>query len=173
MMLSGIDELLQTTARIANPHLQNLMPTRRSLSHSCRRMVTHDELKNTLVNVLLNIEGVLINEGCLTAESEATSCIMVNASANTWSRAARRKRLGKTTALPDDTGEQNATVERSLVCRLELFVRDVERGKEEAMVLFHWTKGRDRQTFESFVSHVSRKIDSSLVLIENEPMNVE
>ena len=148
------------------------MPLRNTLSHRCRKSVSRKELENAVLEVLQGIEGVSSNK------TETGTCemnnILIEAIANTWSRAARRKKLN-----PSRLGEASVgvpdVVEVQLVCCLEPTITKGQghKGRDDVMILFHWAKGCDRQLFEGFASHVGRKVDSSLAMIGNEPMNIE
>jgi hypothetical protein len=83
------------------------------------------------------------------AQDEAV--IRLAATGNTWSRAARRKKL----KVPSNGLSQEITISlAALVCQITLSYGQLE---------FNWIRGRDRTLFESFCSHVSRKVASNLV----------
>ena len=77
--------------------------------------------------------------------------LIVQASSNTWSRAARRK---KRDAMDTDVGETPLV---RLVCRIRC--QEKERCVE---MLVDWVAGRDRALFEGFASHVQRKVGAAL-----------
>lgn len=72
--------------------------------------------------------------------------IKLSATGNTWSRAARRQKFK---ALSNDTFQTTTLPTTALVCQIALSHKQVE---------FNWILGRDRTLFESFCSHISRKV---------------
>jgi len=75
--------------------------------------------------------------------------IMLTATGNTWSRAARRKKLNTPSrGMPE--GIPLSTV--ALVCQITLSHNQLE---------FNWVRGRDRTLFDSFCNHISRKVVSN------------
>ena len=55
-------------------------------------------------------------------------------------------------------GEHRAVVH--LVCRIRC-EREVAQGGAKVLLVFDWVAGEDRGLFESFTSHVERKVLSS------------
>jgi hypothetical protein len=94
---------------------------------------------------------------------------LVAASANTWSRAARRK-AQMTMDTDTDALEpaQSSSVAPLLVCRAfwvpsdnshnDSAIDTIESGIHEAVLQVDWVRGRDRGLFESFAGHVARKV---------------
>jgi hypothetical protein len=86
----------------------------------------------------------------LVSKSEYISGTMVS---NTWSRKARRKRAQET----NDTKYQNTFV--SSTEELFTFRFDIQEvDKENANVIATWTKGKQREVFESFWNHVKKRM---------------
>ena len=73
----------------------------------------------------------------------------VTAKRNSWSRKARRARNVIPTAATED----------SSVMIVDLFItQSLQKGRESWVLTGTWRRGRDRELFESFWSHVSRKV---------------
>ena len=99
-----------------------------------------------LKQVLSTIEGVTIIQE-LSAPDEVT--IRLIATGNTWSRAARRKKLN---ASSSGTSEETTSSPVALVCQITLSHKHLE---------FNWVRGRDRTLFDGFCNHISRKVVSN------------
>ena len=102
------------------------------------------------MQVLGSIEGVSA-KGIGQAEPNGAD-VVVYALVNTWSRAARRKRRD---AMETEEGGEGQVAQ--LVCR----IRCDSEATSVAMVL-DWVAGRERGLFESFASHVQRKVVGAL-----------
>lgn len=118
------------------------------------------ELAAVLKQILDSIEDV--NVDCVSTppghSSVAFGCYTIEATEDTWTRAARRRRQKER-----ETRSQNdATTPVALICGIQLHyeVAEAKSGPGEPYVQFQWIQGRDRALFESFCSHVSRKITS-------------
>ena len=99
-----------------------------------------------LKHVLSTTEGVtIINE--YSTSDEVT--IKLTTTGNTWSRAARRKKLR---APSSDTSQGTTLSPVKHVFQIVLSHKQLE---------FNWVRGQDRALFESFCNHISRKIVSS------------
>lgn len=112
------------------------MPARNTLRQPVK--LKAQELFGKTTKVLNSIGGVNLD-----AFSEFE--IVVKASGNTWSRSARRK---KASTMEIDQWKMAEDV-KALECRILC---------SDSCLEFNWMKGRDRGLFESFVSHVSRKV---------------
>lgn len=138
---SKADDASQTISRISNPALQSIMPSRNTLRQPVNRPVQ---------DLFIKTKEILTSIGGVTSIRESRNQngdfeIVVQASGNTWSRSARRKK-----ASTMDIDERSSTEDgKVLECRL---------SHSEGFLEFNWLKGRERGLFESFVSHVSRKI---------------
>ena len=131
----------QKIARISNPAVQSILPRRNTLRQPVNP-ATRDML--VLVESLLDsIDGV----SCIkeTKHSGGVFELVVQASGNTWSRSVRRKKASR---METDEEQYNHSAV-ALQCRLTFSGTEME---------FNWIKGKDRGLFESFVSHISRKI---------------
>jgi len=96
-----------------------------------------------LKQILLTTEGIAVIQE-LSTHDEVT--IRLTATGNTWSRAARRKKLK---ALSSGTSEETTSCPVALTCQITL-----SHGQLE----FNWIRGRDRTLFDSLCNHVSRKV---------------
>ncbi|OJA13960.1 hypothetical protein AZE42_03613 [Rhizopogon vesiculosus] len=141
--------LSDTIARISNPALQNIMPSRNTLHHSFPSARPANTLESVLRNVLAIVDGLLVTSTSATPESSSTT-MLVRAQGNTWSRAARRKRLPAAVS-----ADQEPPVLR---CSIEC----CSKVDTPCEIIFTWLEGKDRSVFESFTSHVSRKVISTL-----------
>lgn len=100
-----------------------------------------------LKQVLSTIEGLAVIQEHPPSD-EAT--IRVVTTGNTWSRAARRKKLKS----PSNEAPHEATLSPvALVCQITISHKQLE---------FNWVRGRDRTLFESFCNHISRRVASDL-----------
>lgn len=102
----------------------------------------HNTIRQPSPAVNIDIEDILSSMG----EIEVTAAgghIMIKAKGDTWSRSARRKRKRQDLEVDLDTVV--------LICTIKL-----EDGNRE--IVYQWVHGEDRGLFESFCSHVSRKV---------------
>ncbi len=142
-------------ARLPHPGIQNLMPLRNTLTQPLPR-TDHAPQPVLLVSAIIrSTDGVISNH---LAQDLSILDMIVSAYENTWSRAARRKRKEVTQINPTALGETCMT------CRIRH-----ERGEGGASessltdyLVLDWVKGRDRALFESFASHVERKVVDGL-----------
>jgi hypothetical protein len=87
-----------------------------------------------------------------------TPPLVVCAKQNTWSRSARRKKAS-IPVQPSDVGSLE-TQTPALRC---VFGCKMGGTEQQTLVLeANWVQGRDRPLFESFWSHVCRKLEGSL-----------
>ena len=96
-------------------------------------------------------------------EKETRMRMVVRAAQNTWSRSARRKK--KAAMMEEDEqsakpsliqGQKQAAVP-VLRCRIQWL-----DNVEELEMVYTWMEGDDRGVFESFTSHVNRKVGALL-----------
>ncbi|KAG1740617.1 S-adenosyl-L-methionine dependent methyltransferase [Suillus lakei] len=148
--------LPDTFARISNPTLQNAMPSRNTLHHAFPGARSADILASALRNVLALINGVTVSPSATPATYEHSSAMLVHARHNTWSRAARRGKLPESVC-----ADQESPVLR---CSIEFRERSSFNTSSDipCELVFTWVEGKDRLIFESFTSHVSRKVTSTL-----------
>jgi len=99
-----------------------------------------------LKQVLSTTEGVTVIQEHSTPDEVM---IRLTATGNTWSRAARRKKLN---APSGGAPEETTSSPMALVCQITLSHKHLE---------FNWVRGRDRTLFDSFCNHISRKVVSN------------
>ncbi|KIY62376.1 hypothetical protein CYLTODRAFT_438918 [Cylindrobasidium torrendii FP15055 ss-10] len=140
------ERLPDSISRISNPGLRPLMPPHNTI----RQQVSSTDC----------VQGVFDSMSGIHITKEGERSVVVTAQANTWTRSARRKRKNVDTQMKVDTDGQRDSegelrAEPALVCAVEL----VTTGNLSEVV-FHWRKGAERNLFESFCSHISRKLVS-------------
>ncbi|KAI0640491.1 S-adenosyl-L-methionine dependent methyltransferase [Trametes meyenii] len=149
----GDVHLPDSLCRFAKNGPQNIMPARNSL-HQSLPMAKSIAQGTTAVHNILNSIASLTTRSIL-GPSGATDTI-VSAAVNTWSRAARRKRQVPMEAEAHQPMPQ-------LVCRVRIEnCHTRERGVDGVQLMFDWMRGNDRGLFESFASHVERRVMSVL-----------
>ncbi|CCM00501.1 uncharacterized protein FIBRA_02535 [Fibroporia radiculosa] len=151
-------------ARISSTEAQNLMPARNTLrqSYPQAKSLVHLASVVTAICALLHdisVRSPLPGEQCAGAGLE----IIIAAPRDTWSRAARRKKAHGITMQT----EPDSSAEPILVCRIVCVEEGDNRMREESAsgsikLRFDWMKGRDRSLYESFTSHVGRKVAAAL-----------
>ena len=130
------------------------MPPRNTLRQPFNLFHSKGELESSLTTILNSI-----HRASVAGADDTQMSMLVQAAQNTWSRAARRRKLAGTI-------ESSGTnpVDLALCCRIrcaEAETNDRCKSNNENLVLeFEWVAGRDRGLFESFMSHVSRKLNS-------------
>ena len=136
--------------------MQNSMPARNTLHQPCRKFLSVAELEHALLSVLKSIDGVSVIQ-----KNKNTHDLLVNASGNTWSRAARRRKLTATNGGASDVPESTHPL---LTCQIHYTAARLEAGPcsgaDNLFIEFTWVRGKDRGLFESFMSHVARKVDT-------------
>lgn len=128
------------------------MPSRNTLHHAFPGARSADILASALRNVLALINGITVASSATPVIHHNSSTMLVHAQSNTWSRAARRGKLPETVC----TDQELPVLRCSVECH--------EQSSSEIVceLLFTWVEGKDRMIFESFASHVSRKVTSAL-----------
>ncbi|KAJ6557965.1 S-adenosyl-L-methionine dependent methyltransferase [Mycena capillaripes] len=148
--------LPDAVARIANPQLQSLMPPRNTLRQAIRFLAQDTErLTEILSTVLAAVDGAHV----MNADDRFT----IYATKNTWSRTARRKNKHA----PQDSPEADASAP-NLICCVHWIFQEMAQG--ETVLECQWIQGKDRQLFEGFASHMSRKVSeacSTLVSVKH------
>jgi len=126
------------------------MPSRNTLQHTFPGVRSADVLTSALRPVLALIDGLVVKFTTATTVEDSSTTILVHARGNSWSRAARRRRLPAIAS-----GDQETPILRcSIGCRSKV--------DTPCEIIFTWLEGKDRSIFESFTSHVSRKVTSAL-----------
>ncbi|KIM68846.1 hypothetical protein SCLCIDRAFT_20156 [Scleroderma citrinum Foug A] len=145
----GTHRLPDSYGRINNPTLQSIMPARTTLYQQLSVFPSLSVLSSTLDRALLDIDGLSI-----TWDNSSQSCL-VKATANTWSRAARRRKA-EMSSQPFSTSRFSPVV---MQCRI--YCReDVSSEKHRLHLEYQWVEGNERNIFDSFVNHVNRKVSS-------------
>jgi hypothetical protein len=130
------------------------MPPRNTLSQPYSQFKSTSEMVQAISRVLKSIDGVTI------VSMQVPNNVLVNAASNTWSRAARRRKLAIMDAVPSNSPKSTSP---ALTCciRCVSMEADGEHGTHagQSIMEFNWVQGRDRGLFESFMSHVARKVE--------------
>lgn len=130
------------------------MPPRNTLRQPFSSFRSKVDLESSLSAVLHTIDGVSTERG----GEDIQKGTLVQAAQNTWSRAARRRKLAGTTTSAE------ASQTPALRCQLRCIeIETNERhsgGCNNLMLEFNWVEGKDRGLFESFMSHVSKKLET-------------
>ncbi|KIK82447.1 hypothetical protein PAXRUDRAFT_832200 [Paxillus rubicundulus Ve08.2h10] len=151
----GTHRLPDSMNRIANPALQGIMPSRTTLYQQIANIQSLELLYNTLRQVLADIKNASVKPE-LTGSDTGIPSILVQAMEVTWSRSARRK---KATQPPLQTMSHQYLI---LQCRVNCAggpPPGSEKQRAGGLYLeYQWVDGSDRGVFESFVSHVNRKV---------------
>ena len=92
--------------------------------------------------------------------SSALRTLFVEAEGNTWSRSARRSRRRMDSSAISPT---SSTRQPTLTCTVRVIETLDHEAEEQSFVLeIQWLYGTDRPLFESFVSHLWRKVSDDL-----------
>ncbi|KAI0799986.1 S-adenosyl-L-methionine dependent methyltransferase [Fomes fomentarius] len=145
----GDRRLPDRIGRLPHHGLQSLMPPRNTLQQPLPRVTSVEEVLPILSSVLASISGVSVVE-----RSGTPADVVASATGNTWSRAARRKKQEAMQV------EGMHPAETALVCRIRC-ERDGAQSGSRVLLTFVWVAGKDRGLFESFASHVERKMVAS------------
>ncbi|KAH9833054.1 S-adenosyl-L-methionine dependent methyltransferase [Rhodofomes roseus] len=165
----GDVHLPDSIARISSPSVHSLMPAHNTVQQTYPQSTSSlDHLSSVVASILSSVESVstrpLIPRDDETASSALTGAdVLVTAARDTWSRAARRRKMREAVMQVDEE------LSVALVCRVACAALEEDdpaaraRGVAESLVLqCHWVKGSDRGLFESFASHLSRKVSAAL-----------
>ncbi|KAI0334613.1 S-adenosyl-L-methionine dependent methyltransferase [Cubamyces sp. BRFM 1775] len=148
--------LPDSLSRLSHTGMQNIMPARNTLHQVLPRTASVAQVTETTRSILTSVDGLELRAAQTNQSSDALDVVAV-AVRNTWSRAARRK---KRDAMHEDG---RIVSDPQLVCRLRLEEKPDEGGRHGGMYLvFDWLRGRDRGLFESFASHIERKVVTTL-----------
>ncbi|KAI0790661.1 S-adenosyl-L-methionine dependent methyltransferase [Abortiporus biennis] len=140
--------LPDSLARLSNPTLQSIMPTRHTLEQTYP--ATRGVVAPVLEQILRAIQGVSTTD--LSCDSKRHLVLIVRAGGNTWSRASRRKKLRGEEEVPEESHEIQLT------CRIQVLTSP----QDVTSVVYDWVQGRDQGMFESFSSHIGRKVGAAL-----------
>lgn len=142
------------------------MPSRNTLTQSFPNC-SFSMLSNILDRNLRLLEGVSTNTNPGSVSNDVFSLstsrtLFVEAERNTWSRSARRnrRRMDFSASPPISSARQPA-----LTCSLRVIEASshVTGTKEKSLALeLQWLYGTNRTLFESFVSHIWRKVGDDI-----------
>ncbi len=167
----SLNFMTQSLARPTSDSLRQFVPLPNELQQSYQRPSLLDTaLRSAVKGVLANIDGVSfvqLDPPSLAIDSPnpppSTQLeLFVKASRNSWSRAERRKRTA---------GASNAELNSPAAPMLTCIIRElasvisttaVDGETKKLVIQCSWIRGRDRGLFESFWSHVSRKVGVAL-----------
>ena len=144
--------------------LYQLMPSRNTLTQSfpnCSFQLLSDILDRNLRlldGVSTNTSPGTVNNGV--SSSSTLRTLLVEAEGNTWSRSARRSRRGidSSTISPP-----SCTRQPTLTCSIRVIETTNQAVEGQSLALeIQWLYGTDRTLFESFVSHLWRKVGDEL-----------
>jgi hypothetical protein len=85
--------------------------------------------------------------------SVTSECISGSMVSNTWSRKARRQRAQNANTTKEDG---TAEVSAEILFTFRFDIQDVDR--DNTNVIATWTKGKQREVFESFWNHVKKRM---------------
>ena len=148
------------------------MPPRNTLTQSFPNC-TFPILSEILDRNLRLLEGVSTTNKAPGSGSNGgaspSRTLLVEAEANTWSRSARRSRHRRHQNDPSTTPKNITTScfrQPALTCSVQVIdcrSSQATSTEEQSLALeFQWLYGTDRTLFESFVSHVWRKVGVDL-----------
>jgi hypothetical protein len=161
---------MKTLIRSTSESLHSLLPLPNSLyqtyaSITAKSHATLNLTLKSLEELCRELEGVSFTAMPLNLESHEGS-VLVSARENTWSRKARR-RLDKLRKESNVGGTESLALHDAGESALSLTIRCSFSGADKSsksaegptcLVLeARWTKGKDRELFETFWSHLSRK----------------
>ncbi|EPS95464.1 hypothetical protein FOMPIDRAFT_1132490 [Fomitopsis schrenkii] len=155
----GDVHLPDAIARISNPSVHSLMPAHNTVQQVYPEGTSLEGLLAAVASALATIDGVSFRplKPRPPHSSPLAPCLdaLVSATGDTWSRAARRRRMR------EETMEVDREAAPTLVCRV-ICATHMGGGSEGAGLQCHWVRGRDRGLFGSFASHLSRKVYAAL-----------
>lgn len=135
------------------------MPPRNSLNKRIPLAQSQQHLVDALLAVLDSVDDISREVVTTKEPPYGSSSVLVHAKGNTWSRAARRKNKGTSTAVPL-CSRPSTSRDAALTCRVNC---TEAHGPGESLGLeLQWIRGRDRLLFESFYGHITRKVESWL-----------
>lgn len=145
-----------------------MLPPRNTLVQpfACTAAVLREVLEETIQSLDPQEVHVTPSRIAKEEESDVMPLFLVEAQANTWSRSARRGRKRQAQSA-DDPLSQNLprltttiSPSPSLTCSIRTIAPDssLTGNIGSVFVEFQWIFGRDRALFESFTSHISRKV---------------
>ncbi|KIJ61690.1 hypothetical protein HYDPIDRAFT_115472 [Hydnomerulius pinastri MD-312] len=151
----GTLRLPDAYARIANPALQSIMPQRTTLYQQLTSIQSLELLQNTVCRVLGDIEDLSIKLEKSSSDDRVPS-VLAQAMDVTWTRSARRKKATKTS--PQTSFQQSPALQCRITCKDGACPGGGKQSPTSVHIEYQWIDGSERSIFESFVSHVNRKV---------------
>ncbi|KAL4081621.1 hypothetical protein V8B97DRAFT_62111 [Scleroderma yunnanense] len=151
----GTRRLPDVHSRISNPTLQSIMPARTTLYQQLSTIPSLSLLSSTLNRVIMEIDDVSVTW------DNRESCL-VQATANTWSRSARRKKAASSSQACSYSKCSPVVLQCRIHCR-EGVSGSEEHKSADVHLEYQWVDGSERSVFESFVNHVNRRVCSVAV----------
>ena len=146
------------------------MPSRNTLSQSFPNCSFHI-LSDILDRNLHQLEGVSTNTNPnpgpgISSSSSTLRTLLVEAEGNTWSRSSRRsrRRIDSSSTISPPPPSSSSTRQPTLTCSVCVIETSNQAAAEgQCLVLeIQWLYGTDRTLFESFASHLWRKVGDDL-----------
>lgn len=121
-----------------------------------------EHLRIVLSTILTTVDGISTVQLPSLGSTSSDINLLVHAPRNTWSRAARRKKANPTGMQT----EQDVGTDQAIIVRITSYTRtgSSEKRVDCTVLQFDWVKGMhaSRMLFESFASHVVRKVSAVL-----------
>jgi hypothetical protein len=152
-------------ARISNPAVHSLLPPRNSLLFplTSRRLLQLADLHEALQAVLAGLTGLHIRPTPARSDEDGHPELLVAASANTWSRSARRRAAQTTGDVSAAVVGGTVSVAWTLICQIRWSRPDATvENAVPAVLHVDWLRGSDRPLFEGFAAHIARKLQTAL-----------
>ncbi|KAH9064375.1 S-adenosyl-L-methionine dependent methyltransferase [Lactarius vividus] len=155
-------------ARPSAPALHRLLPPRTTFRQRLDRAPPARAVQQVLG--ALSGESEAVAPLSVTVDGSGGEIYAVAAKRDTWSRAARRKKArllrspdAGTGAAAEAGNGTGAGKEGGAALVARVWVEEEREGKNGVQLVVQWKQGHDAQTFESFASHVGRKVHEALV----------
>lgn len=125
------------------------MPVRNTLRFPLSHELAINDVQDALVKVLASVEGARVS----TYPSQSIISYLVGVNHDTWSRAARRKKLSGALTVSHHSLDSGTII----ISKISAVIGGAPAG---TMLQFDWVRGysKQRPLWESLVSHVERKV---------------
>ena len=153
----------QTLARPSSPSLRQLVPQPNTIWHcyNAELVKSTDHLLACLLAAVEAIDGLSIGRSS-PQTPRGVGSLLVSAQRNTWSRAARRRRMNELQEVEVASMPQEGSLPVFLICEINLATPG--EANDAYALIGSWRKGRLRGEFESFWSHITRKVADALLV---------
>ena len=155
------------------------MPPPNSLGFVPSKDISLLDIRQSLENVLITVDGITYipiygarlldhqmegKPAIQNSNSDSSISLRVVARQNTWSRAARRRQARAEATHPSVPGDDPAKIRPALICDIYWGsdVSQVLSKRHNSVLECRWVEGEDRNLFESFWNHVTRKLSTVL-----------